>query len=874
MSILDNIEYKQNFQDAYVKQNCVTSPLKEYIQNKYKAIDFTKNVFNLMPMLFPNGSGSSLFYIDCAGQEIKNSILYTEFETFISYSNRKIIEAQINNLNPFGVDCESSIIQWARYIKLTRKLPEFEPVIKYCREVLRTLLERKEFLYKEKVLTFASVHAICYTNVGENIINLLPYIACLYNFLINCKHYIFSEVTSGSMYNAFLDSINNRFEAYYTKLLTNTNSMSLQQLFSSPDKITQIFSKELLSKMFSEMCHPEDIIEIRNRIIINNPELGDCSNEQLSVSKDDVTNGFYSVFSNLMDIVIENNPITKLLKRIPNFDSSYLPSYELSMLTQYCLSGGVSPFSVNPDNTYSGSGDAGSLLKYMDEIPNQKLITGIRKLNIVDSRPFISANFPLEITTGYLKQKFENIQTDILNDEIITIDEKFIQTEIYGTQRMEEILVGLYVNGKWLNDNSSMHNIFKILKNNKEFYYEIIDILNISLVLSMFFENKFGTKIIPAYILSFMNEWLLKFMCRDKFSNINKFSPIIYFCLNHKYDEAKIKKLIDMEISIMYLYNTSYVSFINTNAREFGKMLIFNSYIQQPYVKSISDNVDIYAIGGCELVEKAQGANPIYRGYWFVHNTQGICENLEVFYNWTKYIINTNDNIMFNVLTHSMRDKDWNVIKKILISNFNTLISNNNIPLMLSNFIINEDGTYKLKTYPYFMDLETSDGNTILSVISKFTFPASFANHVMSQTLYFKPIIYKNGVFLAGDSLENHIKYGKNIEPATLDSTTPYYNIMYFDFNADFKDFNIAFPTPPKMKNLIIYTDNGRRQKNNVFFLFTPLDTITFNKKYKNSFNNIFESSLPEDSELPSSRMQIMGLTLNTVPNVSGNASK
>ena len=861
--MLDNISYNQTFQNEVITNNCRKSPIHDLIKCRYKAIDFTTKVFKLYPELFSE-KASSLYYIELAGTTKKAELIYNLFEDFITSSPNNVIEAIINGTSLVGLDCDP-IIGWARFIQQTKKCYIFEPVLTLNNKVLQSFLNKKQLNYRQKIITLNDLRPVSYTNVGENIIGLLPYITYIYNFFINCRNYTFNEIISGSKQNVFMENVNNTFDNYYIKLLSsiqNTQTITISQLYSNPEYLVKLFDQNVLRNMFSEMLSYELINKIRDKVIEmdTSNELQQCVNIQLSVSEEVVEKGYYQVLSNLIDIILDKNPITKEFLKIPYFDMKNIDVFELEMMTHYAISGGKCPFGITKTNEYVGSAD-----KYSEipGIPKQQLLTEVFPITIGPRRPFVESNVALNIATAYVRDKFEEIQTDLLSDSFISIDETFIDTEKIGKDRMENILVGLFVNGKWLHDNGSMANIFKILMNSKTFRFEIEGILNLSKIYELFFTNKFAAKMLPAYILSFLNEWILSFILNDRCGNLNNFYPMVYFCLNHKFDIERIRKLSNMQTSIMFLHNKAYTNLVNEKVREISKLLTFNSYIFLPYLKGISDKIDVYGIGGCELVNKAKYANPLVRGYWYLVSTQGTCENVETVYEWIKFM---DSSTAYSLIEDAINANDQNTIIKILINRFNNMIDNNNVPLLLNNYEFIENGTFRLKTTPYYIDLTSENNSNIVSLLTKFAFPMSHAKNIQSKELYFKPVNYRNGSFKATVSNKNKLKFGDNSMPAVLKDITQEYKVPYYDYNSSMESANIAFTPLSGYKLYVVITDNGRTRENNVFWIFSKLTTVSFDRHFNSEFNNIYDQ---QDSSYYKNRMGILGLTKKPVPNIS-----
>ena len=850
MDVLDAISYNKDFQESVVKSKTDNfNPIQEIIGNKYKAIEFTNKIFEQYPELM-DGKASTLYYILNAGQSKKTSVLYASFDAFVQNSQPSTYAKILSGIEPVNMDVDP-LFSWARYIKKTKKCYIYEPVLSYNNKALQEFLNTKTFKYNDRVMTLKDIRPLCYINTGENIADLLPYIAYLYNFFINCNSYTFGEILAGSTHNSFFESIEANFTKYYQKLLTSANGLNLTKLFAKPAEITKHFSITILKSMYAEMLNPENIVQIRNSVIMNDTtkQLQKAVSTQASVTRHVVQAGYIKVMGDLIDILVKKNPITKLYNKIPTFNGSTLNEYELGQWTSYALAGGDTSFMINRDLTVTAIGDADTQRKFAF-LPDQKLRTEIKTINVGAKKAFLNSSIGLNLISAYAKMKFNENQNDFLNDYPITIDESFIATEKHGANKMEDIITGLFVNGVYGREWNSMHAIFDVIGNNPRLTATLGDIINIPRLYEMLFDNIYGSKILSAYILSFMPEWLEAFMTSNgavigldvkQTSSVNlmKFCPMAMFCQIHSIDYLRIEKLLALETSIMYLHNKSYTNFINEKAEEMFTILTKNAYIQQPFVKGTSDMIDVYAIGGRELVAKAGLSNPMLRAYWFVNMTQGSCSELETFYEWAKYV---NNNHAFDMLALAIKDKDANTIKKVLTNKYNELISSSNSPVLLDNYEIRPDGTWSTKSTAYFTDLRLPDGTPIVEFLMGFAYGESHAKNIADDELVMKPIVYHNGNFIAKKAGYNKAIFGDKSVTATLSEFGVLYKLPYYDFNAVLDEFGIEVAAPSGYNLINIITDSGRQQGNDVYFVYTPLQTVKFNgKKFANNFDDVVE---------------------------------
>lgn len=850
MDVTEAISYNKDFTDTVIQAKTDNfNPIKDILGNKYRAIEFTNKTFERYPELM-DGKGATLYYILNAGQTKKVAVMYTIFETFVKNSRPDAYASILKGIEPINKDVDP-IFSWARYLKKTKKCYIYEPVLSYNNKVLQEFLDTKTFKLKDRATTINDMRPLCYINTGENIADLLPYIAYLYNFFINCNNYTFGEILAGSSHNSFLESIEANFTKYYQKLIASTNGMNMTKLFAKPQELVKYFSPDVLKAMYSEMLNPENIIQIRNDIIMNDAtkQLQKAISQQTEVTKPVVQAGYIKVLNDLMGILIENNPISLFYKTIPRFCSKTLNEYELSQWTAYAMSGGSEPFMINKDLSYVGIGDIehhGTI----DILPPQRLITEVKQLSIGSIKPFTNASIGLQLTAGYVKQKFTEYQNDILNDFPISIDKSFISTEKHGVDRMENIISGLFVNGIYGREWDSLKDILNILKGNPRFMKAIKDIFNAPALLESYFDNPYGAKIVSAYILSFLPDWLLKFIATNgsiigikipatQAININTFCPMAMFAQTHDVDHLRIEKLLALETSLMYLHNKSYTNFVNDRIKDFITIINNNVYIQQPYVKGTSDNIGVYAIGGRDLVAKAGLSNPLLRAYWFVALTQGTCSSMETFYDWVKYLDNKNAH---DIITLSIEDKDINTIKKVLTNKYNEMISANNVPLLLSNYTFNSDGSWILRATPYYIDLTLPDGTQLLPFLIGYVFNETHAKNIADNELVMKPIKYVNNSFIAERTSFNKAQFGGTQVGAILSEFGQSYKLPYYDFNAVLDDFSIEVSAPSGYNTLYIPTDSGKQVSNDVYFVYTKYNMTQFgNKRFANNFDDIVE---------------------------------
>ena len=899
-----NFNYDKKFTENYVKSQIENYSDINVMNIGYKGFVFLKQLFQNYPELFDK-NGSILFYIECGGKTVKADFLYLVFENMVTNSNNGIIKAKLNNIPTYTVT-QDPFLQWARYLQETSIFPVLEPVMSTCNEVLKQFIDNgKTFNYKNLKLSIGKIKPLCVTNIGENISDLILYIAYLYNFFINCNPFVFNEILTGSSTQLFMEAINNHINIFFTKLIDegtyvspNSDTMdnnfkfnSLDQFYSDVNNI-KYFKKDEVKSVIDNILNYNRIKDIRNNVANTLQSIeGETITNQNIIQFESCYSGYISVVSNLIDIVVNNNYYYKnILSNIPYFDPNCIDYHELSLLTSYALTGGSNPFIINEYEQYEGCCDQKSLYNYYG-IDEQKLVTKINKPTIAGYKPFVSSNIFNSIITGYVAENFENYQNDTLRNKPICVDESNTrETKI----RIDKMLNALYLNGKFALYSSSINNSMKYLMEKGNLEIEWKSILYLANLCSVIYDNKFAAKILPSYILSYYPEYLLKYMINNKHNSLDKFDFVTYFCLHHtEINEKRINKLLNMLTSIMYLYNDDYVNFVNHHAAVITKVLVSGAIIIQPYIKKITDKIDAICIGGVSLGAKYIDSNLLSRGYYFIVSTQGNCENLNTFYEFTKCITNMDT---FELVKTALKTNSFQSLADAVSQAAATLFYKNKLPVLLSNYNINpSSGEYTVKGYEYYINLNTSNNIPIYKLVGTYIFPEINANHAQIPIFYSRTISIDN---IVGRPLENKIDFNNTVyNCSTVDRGTEYCLPIY-DFNTAFDNVNLSFIQPSGYKLLQIYTPSGELYKNNLFFVFTSnynnfeeykypvfdvYDTIgshTANETNTGLFNSSISTTLTADRRLnnvpPSydntmrtNRLMLNGVNKGPVANVA-----
>ena len=832
-----------NLMPEFEHRDEVISPLSSLLSQNTAAIQFTYQLFLTRPELFGENA-ETLVYAQYAGHRFKPASYYNIYEVFIKQTNRKLIQdkrtGKYDPNNPFKYDADY-IITWARIIQRNQLILEFEPVMRQLKNILNDWFANPMIEYGGSKYPLSFFRPLCYNYSGENITSLIPYIAYLFTFFIYCYPYEFDEGQSESSVFGFYKAVDDWYMKHYIQLAEDTGIDVIKGDLTDLAKIADKYWVDMLNHMLNTV----EIIRLRNEEIERTPSLLDqCISDQNACTVEKIRRGFNDVLTNLIKLTVANSPVKKIFNAIPQFNPKHIDTTELMMLTQYCLAGGDQPFIVEPEidavieipnklpnYSYLLHGDPECVQPYPKEIiGKQHLPSHIKPFHHCIHRPFSASDFNLECLTAYIRQEFEQKQTDILDDNPIAIDESMLRDNLYPLP-LANLIANLFVNGLWMYDNSSMCCALKALSQNRRFASEISDILSLTSVCQVCYNNRQASILVTPLILSYLNTELLDNCLNDYL--LQSFSPMTYVCLLDVPSPNRIKKLVDMLTSLLYIANPLYDRFVQMCVNDFSQLLLTNPIIQQVYVKGLDDAADIYAIGGCELYNYSHFSNPLIRGYGWVINVFGNCEQIETFYKW---IYNLDNTALFQVINDSLNNVE--VIEVSLKAQWVKMIGANRIPKLLSNWTFSEKG-YIMKNVPYFLDLQTSDNEYILSLLCKYTYPYSNPRRSISRQIIFREIEYKrlklkvhrpvpNGMISrVHDSRDNAIRTNAEIRLTGTAERLPVY-----DYNGSMEDISIIYSAPRGRRVVKLLLFNSRYIQNSTVWFFTPLDRKTRFQKY------------------------------------------
>lgn len=810
------------------------TPLVSVLGEKAPAVSFTFELFRQRPDLF-GVYAASLIYAQYSGTSYKPDTVYSIFEMFMRRYDKKLILAKRTRvIGPYEFDPDL-LITWAKIMQNSKMFIIFEPVMNNLNKVMNTWLSNRKVTYGGIEYDIKMFRPLCYTRSGECFFSLLPYICYICTFMIHCRPFTFNEAQTESSTYGFYKSLNDYYQLNYTALGQDYGINIIKSSMNELKKIPENYFVDL----FKTMLHPDKIIQIRNREMERTPELlNECITDQNGLSYEYVSQAWSTTLTQLLKRIITYSPIKTIFDSIPRFKSNNnLNIHELLMWTQYCLADGDKPFCIESEhNSQTKSTQTNySFMLHADpasikQLPTalfskQSLKTNIKSLTVAKGMPFCSNDLVLEMATAYLGQKLDVKMNDILDDDPIKIDESLLRDspQLYD-KPLAEVIRNLFVNGLWMYDNSSMASALNQLLTNSSFVQEISDILSLSTLTQITYDNRLASIIISTYVISYLNDWLLH-TCNNEYP-LKYFSPYTYL-VSLPPSGKRIAKLLDITISLLYLSTSPYTSFVNSTMKEFQDIMVLNPIIQQPYVKGLADMADIYAIGGCDLYNYAKYANPLIRGYGWVSNVYGSCESLETLYQW---LVPVQNNALMELLESSLNNVS-NIEMNLKVQ-WAKLFATKTYPNILANFTFGS-GNYKFKNYPYALDLKANDGKSLLSIICSRTFPRSYATQSTEMNINFKQLKFVSNSIQANRSSTNSITFNGQTISAKLTETGNVLRIPVYNFEGRMEDVKVTYIQPPSYRLITLTILNSRNRYNQTILLFTTAPVQTRFQKYE-----------------------------------------
>jgi hypothetical protein len=592
------------------------------------AIDTTFKFLLERPDLLGDNTQTAI-YAQFSGIRYPSESIYAQFTSYIKFYNAEYVSQKrsraITQMDPLLLQYDPSlIITWARSIQHSKKIVEFEPIHRTLNAVFNNFFDMRQVFFRGTWQDIGAFKPLCYTKTGDSFYELLPYICYVMTFLIHCKPYAFNEVTANSSVHGFNKSLNDWYMRNY-KQLGDVHGVDIvaQKLETAAvlDKrqrlLNEIPEKDMRT-MFNYMLDPEQIIRIRNDELLREPDLLNmCVSDQNGIPEATIKNAFDLTMSAVLDIIVEETPFRTIFNSIPRFNPRAINLNELMAWTQYALSGASKSFCVEPGFfselkqehafSYSLHDDP----RAIKQLPNhyfgpQKLNTAIKPLNISYMRPFSCSDLILEMCTAYVRKKFEEQTTDVLQPTNLRVDESDLKFDA------KNVLLDTFIQGLYMYDNSSLVAIFHLLESNAKFKEQFEDIFGLDTLTMQIYNNTFASHLIVPYILSFLPAYFLDTCLRGlSFS----YFDLCSYVFNSELSELRVTKLANVLLSLMLVRSSQYARFVNEAVTQFTEILTMNPIIYLPYVKGLTDAADFYAIGGIELYNYAHYSNPLIRAY-------------------------------------------------------------------------------------------------------------------------------------------------------------------------------------------------------------------------------------------------------------------
>lgn len=801
-SILDRFdEINQNFDFREGEKEKHVGNLFTLLGNSQQFLAGTYNALIKRPELFGSNAANLLYAMD-VGRSFRNDTLYLMFEGF---------------LNKPPQTTESNIIfMWAEHLRKTNEFIVFEPVFSKLNEILQDWFGKKTVNYEGKVVPLEEFRPILYNSAGVNLIELIPYIAYIFTYHIYGMPFKFSDGLSSSSTKEYLSSLEGWLMTNYGILYQDehrnqNNGIDMLDIQMDNESI----SDEHWIAFYNRVLDSSEIVRLRNEEIQKTDGLLDgMIHDQNGLNKDDLANRFNHVLTKLVKISIQNSGFNIISQKIKPFDASYYDVVELVNITSYIISGCENGIMIDPSNERYKyqllDKKYESLSKYISpSIPS----FGLKNLMYCIGKPFCAGDVMLEMFKGINKQKFEERRGlfSLLAEPI------HINPNDLDNENIYPFILNFFVNGIWQTEGNEMKKLMEYFEKNKETNQYLQDLFNLHKTLTFIYGNTTQSILVPIYIISYLNSWILTYC--DMNMDLSKFNPFI-FMKSMVADEYRIIKLQNMLYSTLFLNNSSYINLVNMQIDRFIKLMTNNPIILQPYVQSFNDDVNIFALGGCDTYKYLKFSNPFIRGYGFISNVMEINEDIYVINQFTSQIKTTS---IFDLVM------DENSDERTIVNNIATIIKNENISinhLFKYNFEINENNIkYNERSKTEVVDIKYKD-HYLLAIILNYAFRRTSEDEVLpNEKIRIKRYeMLDNKLNPSITSTENGWYNNSNFISLSLNSETGMAKYLpVYNYASKFEGRNIVI-IHPDGKNLVeIISPSTMNAENNLFWIFTSV---------------------------------------------------
>lgn len=614
------------------------------------------------PDLFPGKTGLNLFYAIYIGNSYSRDSLYIMFQNYLSKS-----PSSKNS----GV-----IFNWAKMIRERQMSLAYEPVLSKLNNVLNTWMNSGRYVtINGNKYVFDTFKPVFYNSEGESLSELVPYIGYLFTFLIYGFPYQFNDEYSESSMKSYYSSLEDWFDTCYETLYKEQG-------------VTPINAKEIEISdntwrgFFNSMLNEGKIIELRNLEMNKTDDLLSAqTSTQLSIQDEDLAKKFELVLVEMIKYANSQAPWEKIILQFEPFLNSYMDSAEVIHITEWMICGAKSNYAIDPHDSFRylrTNEDIGNVFK-SEKVPF-KLNVDLSSISLKE--PFIKSNFALDGFCGYLNERLIARRNEL--DEARRI---YINIEDMKAREIYPFILNFFCNGIWRTQSKEMSIFMKQISNKNSF----IDFFGIRNVCEIFHGNTTGSILAPVYAVSLLDLWMYSHLENSR--EIREFNPFKYLRWSvSEFDGGRIKKLTAILYSCCFLKNEKYLEFVREEAVRFIELVQSAYGYLQPYIRSLADDAEKWALVGLDGYRYAKFANPIVRGYGFYSNAFGVNERSYLIFRLLEL---NNNETLFQLVESNVNNKQ--VIGETLKMAIEQ-IDLENLPKLLSRFTIRANGSYLLKT--------------------------------------------------------------------------------------------------------------------------------------------------------------------------------
>ena len=409
---------------------------------------FIYDLFYKHPELF-NTTAETLMYTLNSGKTFQPETYYTAFEQFVATPNEKYISDLRKNTvkNIFWYNSDM-IVTWARIIHQSKSVKIFEPVMQKLKKVLNDWCAHKTVYFRGARFVLNDFKPLLYTCSGERIDTLLPYFAYVMTFFIHCCPYAFDDITADSSLFGFYTMVEAHFTKYITALGEDFGMDIIRDMAVSD---TQTFEKLLATipeadwiATIKSMLDASTIVKLRNDEIQKTDGLLETVvSQQNELSEGFVCDAFQETINRLLEIVVQNNPIARVVKQIPGIESieDKVCMKQLMAITEYMLSGSSGMFNIQilgekptaDDVRISSNGQLIYKSRYTfnptvpDVIHKQiglqsNVMSTINPVSESIGKPFTAGDIHLKLVSGFVREEMDKKFMDSFDETPVEVD--------------------------------------------------------------------------------------------------------------------------------------------------------------------------------------------------------------------------------------------------------------------------------------------------------------------------------------------------------------------------------------------------------------------------------------------------------------------